>query len=167
MRNFAAEQSGSQTRRSQEHHNSSTVTGLGCLRMLRTCCQDEVAADALCPCGKNTVKCPGEDVCLPKDVADVICPCKAGRWQLDLCEPRNAPMLLAPALARSHKRLAASWTSQPQAKSPDFRQPALHRATLAPVARIPSAALIRTTCLDCSSLSDFVRNSTISIRALP
>eukprot|EP00439_Symbiodinium_sp_Y106_P003634 s3280_g1.t1 len=35
-----------------------------------------VAADALCPCGKNTVKCPGEDVCLPKDVADVICPCK-------------------------------------------------------------------------------------------
>ena len=124
--------------------------------MPRICCQDEVAADALCPCGKNTVKCPGEDVCLPKDVADVICPCKA-RLQLELlCEPNSAPMLVVPLRARSHKRLAASWITQPQARSPDFRQPALHRATLAPVARIPSAALIPTTCLDCASIWNFV-----------
>ena len=88
--------------------------------MPRTCCQDEVATDALCPCGKNTVKCPGEDVCLPKDVADVICPCKA-RLQLELlCEPNNAPILVVPSRARSHKRLAASWITQPQARSPDF-----------------------------------------------
>ncbi|CAJ1413767.1 unnamed protein product, partial [Effrenium voratum] len=35
-----------------------------------------VASDATCPCGKNTAKCPGSDVCVLPSEKALICPCK-------------------------------------------------------------------------------------------
>eukprot|EP00931_Biecheleriopsis_adriatica_P079800 TRINITY_DN5314_c0_g1_i2.p1 TRINITY_DN5314_c0_g1~~TRINITY_DN5314_c0_g1_i2.p1 ORF type:complete len:1870 (+),score=322.07 TRINITY_DN5314_c0_g1_i2:319-5610(+) len=35
-----------------------------------------IAANVTCPCGKNTVKCPGQNVCVKQAEVSTICPCK-------------------------------------------------------------------------------------------
>eukprot|EP00913_Durusdinium_trenchii_P001837 g1703.t1 len=46
-----------------------------------------VAADATCPCGKNTAKCANTDLCLTTAEAAIVCPCKALWW--DECRGRS------------------------------------------------------------------------------
>lgn len=40
-----------------------------------------VAADATCPCGKNTAKCANTDLCLTTAEAAIVCPCKASETE--------------------------------------------------------------------------------------
>ncbi|CAJ1429530.1 unnamed protein product [Effrenium voratum] len=40
-----------------------------------------VAEDQVCPCGKNTLRCPGDDMCLRKSEADLVCPCSESQKQ--------------------------------------------------------------------------------------
>eukprot|EP00913_Durusdinium_trenchii_P006573 g6176.t1 len=39
-----------------------------------------------CPCGTNTLRCPGEDICLPASQASVVCPCKESQKQCDVMD---------------------------------------------------------------------------------
>eukprot|EP00931_Biecheleriopsis_adriatica_P021932 TRINITY_DN1420_c0_g2_i1.p1 TRINITY_DN1420_c0_g2~~TRINITY_DN1420_c0_g2_i1.p1 ORF type:complete len:2017 (+),score=244.24 TRINITY_DN1420_c0_g2_i1:59-6109(+) len=36
-----------------------------------------IASNQTCPCGKNTVKCPGQNVCVTQQELTTVCPCKA------------------------------------------------------------------------------------------
>lgn len=43
-----------------------------------------VGEDAKCPCGKNTRRCPGENLCLPTSQTQVLCPCLESQKQCDV-----------------------------------------------------------------------------------
>eukprot|EP00439_Symbiodinium_sp_Y106_P021792 s937_g2.t1 len=45
-----------------------------------------VAEDETCPCGQNTQRCPGEDICLLASEASLVCPCAESEKQCNVVD---------------------------------------------------------------------------------
>ena len=106
--------------------------------------------DETCPCGQNTQRCPGEDICLLASEAgvahDTMWTCDAAyspRMQVDSTLCRFRPAWCAPA--PSPRSSATLWTILPQESRPTRAFSVSTRARSALVARTPWCARTRTT----------------------